>query len=127
MVDAPVLIDGFLRALCAIANGAYPEGGMSVTYHRGLGTPPDLPAESPSEDRLLALFFAEALGDFNATAPERQGHLVQELRRVVREATGSVLVAARVEGTELDAFRTLYLWWRTGAEFGSAALFWSLD
>jgi hypothetical protein len=83
---------------------------------------PDLPAESPSEDRLMTLFFAKALGDVNAPAPDRHRYLVYELRRVVREATGTELVTARVPGYELDPHRGLALWWRSGVGYDVAIL-----
>src|SRR5262245_593348 len=120
MGEAPAVIDGFIRALCAIANGAYPEGGMSCTYQRGAPAPPDLPATAPSEDRLLAVFFDVALGNLDATAPDRRGHLVWELRRVVREGSGAELVAARVEDDPGGAFSTLTLWWRSDGRLDSA-------
>ncbi len=124
----PVLIDGFLRALCGIANDMYSEGGMSCTFHQSAPLPPDLPAGSCSEDALLALFFDVALGNYGVPAPATRGHLVSELRRVVREASGSELVAARVEDDFGEACNTLTLWWRSAAGvLDSALLFWSVD
>ena len=122
------LIDGFLRALCGIANGMYSEGGMSCSYHQGAPPPPDPPAGGPSEDAVLARFFDVALGNYSVRAPATRGHLVSELRRVVREASGADLVAARVDDDPGEAYSTLTLWWRSaGGGLDSAELFWSLD
>ena len=63
----------------------------------------------------------------NATTPATRGHLVWELRQVVRESSGSELVAARVEDDPGGAFSTLLLWWRSGDGLDSVDLFWSLD
>lgn len=124
----PALIDGFIRALCGIANGIYPEGGMSCTYHHDVPLPPDFPAGGPSEDALLALFFDVALGNYGVPEPSTRGHLVWELRRVVREASGAELVAARVDDDPGEVCNTLTLWWRSAAGgLDSAALFWSID
>jgi hypothetical protein len=128
VAEAPALIDGFLRALCGIANGMYSEGGMSCTYHRGVPAPPDLVADGPSEDSLLAQFFDVALGNYGVPAPATRGHLVWELRRVVQEASGAELVAARVDDDFGEVCNTLTLWWRSAAGgLDSAALFWSID
>ena len=128
MAKVPALIDGFLRALCGIANGMYSEGGMSCTYQQGGTPPPDLPAAGPSEDAILARFLDVALGNYSVPAPATRGHLVSELRRVVREASGADLVAARVDDDPGKVFSTLILWWRSaGGGLESAELFWSLD
>lgn len=127
MEELPAKLDGFLRALCAVANGAYPEGGMSCTFRRGVPAPAALAADSPSEDALMARFLDAALGNLIATTPALREPVVWELRRVVRESSGSELVAARVEDDPGGAFSTLSLWWRSGGELVVADLFWSLD
>jgi hypothetical protein len=128
LAEMPALLDGFLRALCGIANGMYFEGGMSWTYQQGVPPPPELSADGPSEDDLLARFFDVALGNYSVRAPGTRGHLVSELRQVVREASGADLVASRVDDDPGETFSTLTLWWRrAGGGLDSAELFWSLD
>src|SRR5262245_52326567 len=127
MEGLPPKLDGFIRGLCAIANGAYPEGGMSCTFQRVAAAPPALAGDSPSEDALLARFLDVALGNLNGTNPATREHVVWELRQVVRESSGSELVAARVVDDPGGAFSTLSLWWRSGEGIDSADLFWSLD
>jgi hypothetical protein len=129
VAEVPALIDGFLRALCGIANGMYSEGGMSCTYHQRVPLPRERPAGGPSEDALLARFFDVALGNYGVREPATRGHLVSELRRVVREASGADLVAAGVDEDPGEGYScTLTLWWRSaGGGLDSAELFWSLD
>ncbi|WP_020470802.1 hypothetical protein [Zavarzinella formosa] len=129
MADVPALVDGFLRSLCGIADGMYSEGGMSCTYQQEVPPPPDLSASGPSEDALLCRFFDVALGNYGTPAPSTRGHLVWELRRVVREASGADLVAARVDKTPGEGYScTLTLWWRSArGGLDSVELFWSLD
>lgn len=129
VAEVPALVDGFLRALCGIADGMYSEGGMSCEYRQGVPAPPDPPAGGPSEDALLCLFFDVAIGNYGTPAPATRSHLVRELRRVVREASGAELVAARVDEAPGEGYScTLTLWWRSAAGgLDSAELFWSLD
>jgi hypothetical protein len=68
-----------------------------------------------------------ALGNLDATTPATRGAVVAELRRMVRESSGSELVAARVMDDPGGAFSTLSLWWRSSEGLISADLFWSLD
>ncbi len=129
MAEVPALIDGFLRALCGIANGMYSAGGMSCTYHQHVPPPPNSLAGGPNEDALLARFFDVALGNYGVPEPATRGHLVSEFRRVVQEASGAELVAASVDEDPGEGYScTLTLWWRSaGAGLDSAELFWSLD
>lgn len=127
MEELPAKLDGFLRALCAVANGVYREGGMSCTLRRAVPAPPALAADAPGEEALVARFLDVALGNLDATTPALRESVAWELRRIVRESSGSELVAARVEDDPGGAFSTLTLWWRSGDELVAADLFWSLD
>ncbi len=124
MAEVPALIDGFLRALCGIANGMYSEGGMSCTYHKARHSLPILRPTAPARTRSWP---NSSTWPWATTAATR-GHLVWELRRVVREASGAELVAARVDDDPGEVCNTLTLWWRSAAGgLDSAALFWSID
>ena len=127
MEDLPAKLDGFVRALCALADGMWHEGGMSCTFQTAVTAPPPLAAESPSEEALMARFFDVALGNLDASTSATREDLVWELRRVVREATGSDLVAARVTDDPGGVSSTLSLWWRSGDRVDAVDLFWSMD
>ncbi len=127
MSDLPPKLNGFLRALCAIANGAYPEGGMSCHHEAGVPEPLPAPSTARSTDAVMASFFDVALGNYNSTHPVIRDHVVQELRRVVREESGCELAEVQMEGDPGGAFSTLSLWWRGDGVLHRVALFWSLD
>ena len=123
----PPKLRGFIRALCAIANDAYPEGGMSCTHQVGVPLPPGNSGEAASDSMLLARFFDEALGNYNEASPRRRQDVVSELRRIIREESGSELLGVQVEDDPGRCFSTLYLWWRWNGEVHRVACFWSLD
>jgi hypothetical protein len=124
MDTLPPKLSGFLRALCAIANDAYPEGGMSVTHQVDVSAPPV--CASVSEDLLITGFLYGALED-NTTNRSNGGRLVSELRRIIREESGSELLTVQVEHDPGGCFSSLRLWWRLGGEIHLVDLFWSLD
>src|SRR5262245_54220110 len=109
MSDLPPKLDGFLRALCAIANGMYREGGMSCDHVSGVPEPPPAPPSGRSTDAVMASFLDVALGNYNSTHPGIRDHVVQELRRVIREESGAELAEVQVEDDTGGAFSTLTL------------------
>jgi hypothetical protein len=128
MMDAvPPKLSGFIRALCAIANDAYPEGGMSFRHQINAPLPPENSDEAPSDGTLITRFLDVGLGNYNETSPRKQEYVVSELRQIIREEFGSELLGAKVETDPGGCFSTLYLWWRSNGQVHCVDLFWSLD
>jgi hypothetical protein len=127
MDGLPPKLSGFIRALCAIADDAYPEGGMSCTHEAGIALPSTDSGKAPSDGVLIARFLDVALGNYNEANPRRRDDLVSELRRIIREETGSELLGVQLEDDPGGCFSTLSLCWRSNGEVHRAALFWSLD
>jgi hypothetical protein len=127
MDDLPPKLRGFIRALCAIANDAYPEGGMSCTRQVGVPLPSQDSAKALSDGELIASFLDQALGNYNEANPRRRDDVVSELRRIIREESGSELLGVQVEDDPGRCFSTLYLWWRLNGEVHRVTLFWSLE
>jgi hypothetical protein len=97
---------------------------MSLTWSTGQLPAPPFPEKPLSNDATMERFFAVALGTDKRAVTD---HVVQELRRVLREDVNSELAEAWVEDDPGECWSLLQVRWYGESTFSEVALFWSLD
>jgi len=123
--EIPPLLEGFLRALCAISNNQYPEGGMRWVFHRNVAAPPGPSAESFADDNVLRAFLGGSLG--LSELGSRDMALVTEWKRTLCEVSGSAWMDVREFPGGDEYFRALGIWFRSGERYDLVELHWQLD